>query len=274
MLQTGPDDFVEIQLGPSGTVIKLAENTSLVYLGPQENGPGSPALEMLYGRMRIVSGTGNRESVLVRTGNAALRLGEGDIGIDYMVLPGSTGAAQTRPVLRVYGFAGSAEIIPSAAPGESVVSSIGIVKGESVSTEWHTPLFLVEKKSLEEDMLLYWDRHNFKGRPPLPMPPTSLSLPEPEIAAPPPPVVETRIEYLPPDYRPFRRGYLVKNISVAGGLLCIAAGVVMQGMYYQGGMLPEAAAVYGGYSAMGLGASLLITSLLYNPKAPVSNGPK
>ena len=54
IVHTGPGTFLEIQLIPSGTVVKLSENSSFVYNGFDETGRFED-LGLLYGRMRVVT---------------------------------------------------------------------------------------------------------------------------------------------------------------------------------------------------------------------------
>ena len=53
IVHTGSGTFLEIQLAPSGTVIKMSDNTSLVYNGYDSSG-GFMDLGLLYGRIRVV----------------------------------------------------------------------------------------------------------------------------------------------------------------------------------------------------------------------------
>jgi hypothetical protein len=117
MIQTGPGNYVEVQLDPSGAIIKLAENTSVVF-----NDLGSSArpalLSFLYGRMRVVNPDG-KGTITVQAGNAAIELNRGDMAFDFAVIPGS---ANRQPQLQVSTFSGSGQVVSSvASPGAAKI---------------------------------------------------------------------------------------------------------------------------------------------------------
>jgi len=174
LVQTGPGVSLELQLLPSGTVVKVIENTSLVYNGYDSNG-GFADLGLLYGRVRVVTGMGwGSKTVVLRAGNTSVRLDEGDIGADFAVDPASEGGqAAAVPLLRVYNFKGSVVAHPFV-PGNDTVKPIPVAKAEYLTIEINPPLIFTGQRPLERDIVSFWNTHNFAGSSPIRMPDTAL----------------------------------------------------------------------------------------------------
>jgi hypothetical protein len=89
IVNTGPGTLLELRLAPSGSVIKLAENTSFVYNGIDSRGRTAD-VELLYGRIRVITGNSSeRNLVVIRGGGVSARVREGDFGVDYFLDPGN-----------------------------------------------------------------------------------------------------------------------------------------------------------------------------------------
>jgi hypothetical protein len=272
MVQTGPACFAEIQFVPGGTVLKIAENTTLVFQG----GSGPIVLSLLYGRLRLVTGT-EPQSFSVQTGGAAVELAEGDFCIDYMVLPDQffedTGGA-ARPRLRIYDFRGEAGIslLPNGADGRAPymagdvpvrLSVIPVRAAEMVSLEISSSLHFVERKPIHADIADYWNRYPFQGSPPLMMPVTALAL----MNDSPPPSVPA-----PAESGGRRLRMLLKNDAIIFGLSLAGIGAGMQGYgasALHAGNYDTAREMIGwGFLPMGMGLVFLISSLFFNPVSP------
>jgi hypothetical protein len=283
LLQTGAATWVEFQLVPGGTVIKAGEHTSLAYNGYDEQGNFFD-IALLYGRIRAVSGEG---TLVIRSGTAAVRLEEGDLGMDYFMAPLIQGRSGTaKPRLRLYAFRGGAGVSPFDPAGGSLSAPpLTVKEGEFLSLEVQTPLLLAERGPLEEGILRYWIDHNFEGRGPAAMPETALALetfrtssPEAEktgenladIAAAAAAAAEEsgKIPALSlPGGAAYAGARRIKNITLGIGLGLAAAGAGMQGFsYHYDGSGNLARNLHtAGYVPLGVGLVLILAGLLYNP---------
>jgi hypothetical protein len=280
LIQTGPGVFLEIQLLPSGTLIKVSENTSFIF-----NGYDSPGrfvdFGLLYGRIRLVSGTGggNRTAV-VRSANVSVRIDEGDLGIDYVMEPFAHGrGGAPRPILRLYDFSGRAEVFPFPSGSSPVqageIQSILVREKESLFLEIASPMVFAERKVLDREIIDFWRLHNFYGTPPLAMP--SVTLPEipgetavTEVPAEVPGTVIPDNLFSSQDYRALSRARTVKNTVLVTGLLLTAASLTAQGLAYSEfdtGNDAFARNVFtAAFAPMGAGIFTLLTGIFYNPR--------
>jgi hypothetical protein len=155
MIQTGPGNYVEVQLDPSGAIIKLAENTSVVFndLGSSNR---SALLSFLYGRMRIVN-SDNKGTVTVQAGNAAIEVSRGDMALDFAVIPGS---ANKQPQLQVSTFSGAGQVVSSvASPG---TAKIPLYEHETVIFDVTTRLAVITRQPLNQEIAAYWSKNGFR----------------------------------------------------------------------------------------------------------------
>jgi hypothetical protein len=155
MIQTGPGNYVEVQLDPSGAFIKLAENTSVIF-----NDLGSttrPALiSFLYGRMRIVN-QNSKGTVTIQAGNAAIEFVRGDMALDFAVIPGS---ANKQPQLQVSTLSGTGQIVSSvASPG---AAKTPVYEHETVILDVTTRLAVVTRQPLNQEITAFWSRNGFR----------------------------------------------------------------------------------------------------------------
>lgn len=259
IVNTGAGTFLEIQLIPSGTVLKLSENTSLVYNGIDESG-SFVDLGILYGRIRVVTGA---QSVVIRGGGVSARVWEGDFAADYILEPGWNSASQ--PQLRLYMFRGSAEVFPYG-------------KGSS------------ERKPTDGNIVAYWNNHKFAGTPPAPMPDTVIAMVQgkslADIAGGASSVetdllqVSASVAKLTPDESSTNRleaSVMSRNrgktVIMSVGLGLILSTVTVQAIsYYSYDLFSDhtARAVHtGAYGALGLGLFLSLIGIVYNPLSPV-----
>jgi hypothetical protein len=274
ILQTGPGSFVEIRLIPEGTRIKLAENTSLVCNGPGTEG-GSMSFSLLYGRIRLSTRgswpAGESGAVFIQSGNAETIFRRGDAGIDFLVNISGTSLTRGEPILRVYGFSGIAEVVPvlnGTPSGQWSAARFQVPEKEVLSIEILNSFSYLERKPFEEDIARYWNRHDFSGGS------SSIALrepsqPEPQAA---PQIIErTLIEYVKPDYRPFKRVNRVKNAFIITGTVFVLGGAAMHGMSFYYNDLDDRVRdmlKHYGYGPLSLGVFFLTSSLFINPKIP------
>jgi hypothetical protein len=281
LLQTGAATWVEFQLVPEGTVIKAAENTTLTYNGYDEQGKFFD-IGLLYGRIRVVNGSG---TLVVRSGMAAVSIGEGDLGVDYMVEPLAQGKSGTpKPRLRLYAFRGGGALSPFNPSGGALSNPPIMVRGgEYLFLEVQTPLVLTERGPLEEGIFRYWVDHHFEGKGPAVMPETTLALPASgeaekteenlaDIAAAAKAETETGMDLSFPLPDTYSRAKRIKNITLGLGIFLTAAGAAMQGFshYYSsgntGGFAGNLHTI--GYGPLGMGLVTLLAGMLYNPPSP------
>jgi hypothetical protein len=262
ILQTGAESLAEIRLA-NGVVLIAAENSSLVL---RENG-GELFLDFIYGRL-FLSGQGNFR---VHSAAADVRLEQGDIGIDYAFEAAGTLPRGDLPILQVYGLNGSAALVSRRNQGmEAPV--FPLAAGESLSLRIIGSQSYVERRSPGREIFAYWNSR---------VPELNLALPEAEGApAPLPveaPVPEVQIQYEPPDYSDYIRVNRIKNITIVTGGIFYALGLTFNGLaQFAPDLLGGNAQsfTYASYGFVGLGTTVLFSSLFINPKHPNANAPK
>jgi hypothetical protein len=282
MVNTGPGTFLEIQLIPSGTVIKLSENTSLIYNGMDRN---SVDLGLLYGRIRVV--TRAASPTVINCGGVSARVEEGDIGIDYFLDPGNVSFA-LRPLFRLYTFRGIAEVFPFGKGGTTAYfgsySALGVTDGWSISIDVSSSLSFAERKPLDGDIKDYWRRHNFAGIPPQTGPSTLIAeapvlagvspttviyVQVPSADLPVAPAVPAAPINAPQGERRIV-GNASKQICLFLGMFLMLGSVGVQGYsYFLYDIYNDdfAKTLYrASYPTLGLGAVLILIGTLYNPK--------
>jgi len=142
------------------TVIKMGENTSLL-VDRQEN--REITLELLYGRARVITGTAE-PGIALRTGASVTTLRNCDTAIDYIIKPGIT-----QPILTLHCIYGQGEVIPRYAPGTEP-TKFSLKEEETFSLEYRIPYSYMERRSLDSQILAYWQANPFTSGAPLPMP--------------------------------------------------------------------------------------------------------
>jgi hypothetical protein len=276
ILRTDPGTFVEIHLIPRGTVIKVAGNTSLVF-NFEENGV---VLGLAYGRILLLGGENNgpAESLAVRPGTAELVFRGGDIGVDYIV-PVTGETSRRDPRIRVYAFAGSADLIPREGPQAAGRGGpvFPVHDGEMVSLETTSAFSYIERKPLDPELTNYWNRHLPEGRLPLPAQTAEASPAPASEAEREAPARGGRVLFIPPDYQPFFRTNARKNGFIAAGMTFSLIGGGMQGLAWHmrfDNSLTNEILRNTGYGFIGLGILSLGVALFVNPQLPESNGAK
>jgi hypothetical protein len=250
---------------PDYTLLKLGENTSIRIGG--EKG-GSPAIELLYGRLRLVSGTASDRIVSVTGGSSQAEFKEADAGIDYIVL--SRNAANSQPVLMAHVFRGSGELIPLR---ESLldVSRLPLRENQTMMAEFNTPFSYVERRSLDPDVVSYWDSRGFSSAAPLAVPGPFLPHTESILAAEADPGIPFAVETQASGSAKDTTAVFLRNkkIGIGIGLFFVVAGMGMQGLSAGGdGFLSRDARTFlsvGAYSSMGLGSAFLFSLVLNDP---------
>jgi FecR-like protein len=112
IIQTDPATYVEIQLLPSRSVVKVAENTSFTI--EQVGSSGDGVFNLAYGRLRArVNRLGGQDPFEIRGVGATAGVRGTDFGTDVVVQP-IGGSSLTR----IYCFEGEVQVDVASAPGE------------------------------------------------------------------------------------------------------------------------------------------------------------
>ncbi|MDR2049540.1 MAG: hypothetical protein LBP69_08810 [Treponema sp.] len=252
------------------TLIKLGENTS-IRIGGEKS--GSPAIELLYGRLRLVSGTASDRIVSVTGGPSRAEFKDADAGIDYIVPSKSSSSSQ--PALMVHMFRGSGELFPLR---ESLldVSRLPLREGQTMMAEFNTPFSYVERRNLDADIVSYWDSRGFSSAAPLAIPGPLLSRTESIFEAEEDTGISFTVETQDSVSAKDNAAVFLRNkkIGIGIGLFFVVAGIGMQGLSAGGndlfgdGFLSRDARTFlsaGAYSSMGLGSAFLLSLVLNDP---------
>lgn len=283
LIQTGGGTFVEVQLLPRGSVIKIAENSSFLFKGLGPEG-ATVSLGLLYGRVRAkVATLSGNDSFTIRTGSTVAGVRGTDFGMDSIIQPydnqTSDAVPSFTPSVRVYCFTGQVAVLPESTEDVIPPSAPAVIikKNEEVKVDLSSPIPLVERKSLEADTVQYWSQNDFKGSTPV-APPTTPALEVPpttsrgDTTAAPAPVV-----LIKPDYTPFIRVNRAKNQSIGAAILFTSLGLLVQSSAlamanYQGGDVQWGLFISGSIT-VGLGFMSLLPAIFINPSIPNSTVP-
>ncbi len=254
LLQTGGSTFVEVQLLPKGTMLKIAENTSFQF---QKIGDATSEtnLNVLYGRIRTkVAKLSAAESFLVRSRSTVAGVRGTDFGFDSLLAPGSASAA----TVRVYAFEGEVSVSPVAVDSKAAAPTLSVKAGELLAVDLSTSIPLVERRAVDDEIRSYWRTNDFKGQPPIPapagarlgaaeanppVPAAPAQIPALPQTVPPPPASpargaqssaapspvpaaeapkggsETQIRYEPPNYEPYRKALAKRQNTIVGAFV-------------------------------------------------------
>jgi len=266
MIQTG-DGRAELQMisgtsvDQTYTIVKLRENTSLL-IGRPEN--GEPVLELLYGKVRLITGTA-ASSMIVRAGASVASLRNCDTAIDYIVSPGVT-----QPVLSFHFFSGEGELIPRSSQGIET-AKLHLSPEESITLEYQTPFSYVERRALDDSAVEYWSSTPFSEGAPLPMPVAELAAvpEEPKLAEEPDAEPDEPVtpEPEPPPSTRVTNAPKNKHIFAITGILLAVAGTAVQTYSLMGNPSPALRdpLFYGSYAPLGVGVGFIIMSSFFYP---------
>ena len=277
IVNTGPGTLLEMQLLPSGTVIKLSDNTSLIYNGTDPTGRFED-LGLLYGRIRIVTGSAANPtgSIVVRCGGVSIRLNAGDFGFDYLVEPNDR-SPNPRPFFNFYAFRGSAEVFPYGMEAYSGnVNAISVTEGESLFMDISSYHKFAEKRPIDKGILAYWNFYNFTGSSPGSMPNTEIVM-EQKTDEKEEGTSAAVASFVQPD--PLKSfdtsppvSYRGKNIILGIGIFLTASAALTQVITHpQFGLFPKDKAditknvFNAAYVPLGMGVLTTIGGIIYNP---------
>ena len=134
LIQTDADTFVELQVMPSRTVIKVAENTT--FRIEEIGGTGGGSFDLAYGRLRarVDRITGNEE-FQIRGRSAVAGVRGTDFGYDFVAVREGNVEAETQ----VYVFEGTVEVTETVGEGDERVSEMEAPEAESEGAVAETP---------------------------------------------------------------------------------------------------------------------------------------
>jgi hypothetical protein len=280
IIRTGSESFLEFQFLPDGTGIKVAENTAIQLTWREDR---LPVITISYGRIRVVTGSQARNPALyVQAGDGTIGVRNGDFCFDYVISVTDSlneGGGFLRPKLYMYDFRGFSEVAV-AGSAETGFSgrrndwpAIPVNEGESVSLEVNASFALVERKPLDMAIVEYWNRNNFQGTPPMPLPDTTLDFGttaqtvetvQPRVVSAPQPIYDFTASQ--------RRLTRVKNALIISGLTLTVTGIATQavGNLVLSPSNPDLARtqINYGFIPIGIGISAIIASLFFNPAFP------
>jgi hypothetical protein len=268
LVQTKASTFVEIQLVPQGTVLKLAENSSFMFKGLGNEGE-AVSLGLVYGRVRAkVSKLSGSETFSIRSGGTVAGVRGTDFGFDAIARPADrSGGTFKQPDVSVYCFSGEVAVAPVAEIEKEAEAPVVIVKAnELVAVDRSSEVPLVERRPIDVEIKSFWITHEFQGETPVP-PPVAVPIAAPEKKP------EVEIRYIEPDYSKYRRAAKNKNMAIAGAVLFGAIGFGLQmaaipdiadgGSTYTGAGLLTSGSICFGFSL-----SSLVLSYFINPPSP------
>lgn len=266
LVQTKASTFVEIQLVPQGTVLKLAENSSFLFKGIGNSGEDI-SLGLVYGRVRAkVAKLSGSASFTIRSGGTVAGVRGTDFGFDAIASrPAERSGAFKQPDVRVYCFSGEVAVAPVSEVAKEAEAPVVLVKAnELVAVDLSTDVPLVERRAIDADIKTYWITHEFVGETPVAAPEAV-----PIIA----PGKEVQIQYIEPNYEPYRRAARTKNVAIFGAVLFGAVGLGLQAAgvpdVIAGGSTDQGVGLMAtGGVCIGISLSSLIFSYFINPPSP------
>lgn len=166
MIQTDPDTYVEIQLLPSGSIIKVAENTSftLEQVGPE----GQGVLELAYGRLRArVDRMTGGNPFQIRGSGAVAGVRGTDFGTDVIA-----DATQLSSLTRVYCFEGEIEVDlvmtaepPGEPPSPIVIAANQMLVASAPGPDETVATAQPEVTAIDDNTQIYWQERDFVAEP-------------------------------------------------------------------------------------------------------------
>ncbi len=201
LVQTGNGTFLEIEIGETGALFRVAENTSFVV--EHVDADGSSRFDLSYGRIRTKVETVAAGTFLEMRGLSVVAGVRGtDFGYDLIVTSGGS----REPVLQIYAFDGSVVVAEAPAATSAGVSGGSVVAGSVTQATIQSgqmisiPISAVVSGNAAESLAKppstitpeirgFWDAHPFKSIPgtiqKIAQPPAKvLPVPTPEPEAP------------------------------------------------------------------------------------------
>ncbi|GAB1484013.1 hypothetical protein MASR2M78_28300 [Treponema sp.] len=273
LVQTGSKSFVEIQLFPRGSLLKLAENTSLLIrkIGVEQQ---EVSLDLVYGRVRAkVARLSGSESFSIRSLGAIAGVRGTDFGIDALIHPSMPNqiASTSKPLLRAYCFSGELAVqTPSSdLAKDKTQNPVELKANDMLTIDTSSSSVLIEKKSIEPSIISFWSMNEFKALPPLPAPESNPLLSSIETSS---PASELEIRYREPDYSKYKKTISAKNFGISVSAFFSLVGISLNSVgvyaYSEGNTRAGTNAFALGTISVGLSFVSLIASYFVNTVSP------
>jgi len=167
-LITGEDSFVEIQLDPGRSVIKIAENTTFQLQGIEAK--KESIFQVFYGSVRArVQKLSKAEEFGIRGGDAVAGVRGTDFGLNVLV---DREQEDADPVTEIFCFNGKILVTPTfelpeqpaAADAAAAEGGLLLSTGEMVRVSRTDPEAAYEPFPISEEIRSYWESNPFQGR--------------------------------------------------------------------------------------------------------------
>jgi hypothetical protein len=250
------------------TVVKICENTTVLI--NESPGKGGNAVELLYGRIRVITGSAD-SGIVIRAGSSVANIQNGDVALDFIAKKGVE-----QPVLTFHCFNGKGDFVP-----RSGSAPLDLKANETIFMDNQDSASYVEKKPLEAAVVAYWKGAPFTDNAPLPSPAldkAAAPAPEQGLAEAPkepvPPVAaeqeqkqqseKQQKEKLPRPPRSYNPPTLKDGLAITGFLLA-AAGAGLQAYTLWGSPPPafKDNLYKGSYIPLGVGVAFILGSSLF-----------
>lgn len=159
-----PDTFIEIQIYPSKTILKVSEYASFKIIDLNNNGSG--ILEILYGRIRVKSDEElETDSIEIQGPETASGNKGTDFGYDFVYTD------EQGLLTEIYCFSGDLIVIEQAVEGSEQEQAQKLVLGAnemlslSEKKRFEQGELTFEKEALREKIATYWKDKSFQGQP-------------------------------------------------------------------------------------------------------------
>ncbi len=164
MIQTADNTYLEIQLYPTKSVVKVAENTTFTV---KDLGGGETSFNLTYGRIRAkVQRLASRDRFEIRGKEAVAGVRGTDFGVDMIIDPETD---QEEALGTVYCFEGSVSVTvdeDEAEPAVLEANQMIVIKERAVQTdEAEAPAIVTEKKEVARGIVTFWETNNFRKEP-------------------------------------------------------------------------------------------------------------
>jgi hypothetical protein len=169
LIQTEKSSFLEIQLYPTETVVKISENTTFTVGGLSS--AGGATLDLTYGKVRSkVQKIAGRDPFLVRNRGTVAGVRGTDFGYDFIAEKEGT---LIFTGTKIYCFEGSVEItgpgtrpdVPAGSVPEKVPEVVVLTANEMVRVREEERIMVLEKTEIEKPVLAFWDANAFRAEP-------------------------------------------------------------------------------------------------------------
>jgi len=252
------------------TVIKICENTTVLI--NDNPGKGGHGVELLYGRMRVITGT-TESAIIIRAGTSVVNLQNGDVAMDFIAKVGVT-----LPILTFHCFDGKGEFVPRPATGTGAVP-LPLKASETIFLDNQGSMSYVEKKPLDAAVITYWNAVPFSNNAPLPSPASGLAslsgskqAENPENAT---IVTEKQEQKQKKEKQSRRSGNLptLKDGIALAGLLLAVTGTALQAYTLLGNPDPayKNKLYYSSYIPMGVGVGFILSSSFFSSNKAASD---